>query len=129
MCSNFFQRHHALGAHTTNFHTTAISRFPILSIKFVADFDSFCLTFSTLIFCIQAGWPNFFPASLKSGYNIRMYMLNQYISVRGPLRECRSIQSGASGLPYYCTPLVCISVVIGSLTVWQHNKPKPKPIG
>jgi len=29
--------------------------------------------------------------------------------VRGPFRECRSIQSGTSGLPYYCAPLVCVS--------------------
>jgi len=44
--------------------------------------------------------------------------------VRGPLRECRSIRSGASGLPYYCTPLVCVSDVIDSLTMWRYNKPK-----
>jgi len=53
-------------------------------------------------------------------------LLIQHSWVRGPLRECRSIRSGASGFPYYCTPLVCISVVIGSLTVWRHNKPKTK---
>jgi len=46
--------------------------------------------------------------------------------VRGPLRECCSIRSGASGLPYYCAPLVCISVVIELLAVWCHNKPKNK---
>jgi len=28
------------------------------------------------------------------------------------LRECRSIQSGDSGLPYFCAPLVCVSAVI-----------------
>jgi len=48
----------------------------------------------------------------------------QHSCVRGPLRECRSIRSGASGLPYYCTPLVYISDVIGLLSVWRHNKPK-----
>ena len=32
--------------------------------------------------------------------------------------------SGASGLPYYCTPFVCIPAVIGLLAVWRHNKPK-----
>jgi len=37
-----------------------------------------------------------------------------------------SIRSGASGLPYYCAPLVCISVVIELLAVWRHNKPKTK---
>ena len=55
-----------------------------------------------------------------------MSTLKQHPCVRGPLRECRSIRSGASGLPYFCTPLVCISAVIGLLAVWRHNKPKPK---
>jgi len=50
----------------------------------------------------------------------------QYPYVRGPLRECRSIWSGASGLPSYCAPLVCVSDVMESLTVWRHNKPKTK---
>ena len=57
---------------------------------------------------------------------MRMSTLKQHWSVRGPLRECRSIRSGASGLPYYCTPLVCISAVSGLLAVWLHNKPKTK---
>ena len=52
--------------------------------------------------------------------------LIQHSWVQGLLRECRSIRSGASGLPYICTPLVCISVVIGLLNVWRHNKPKTK---
>jgi len=34
----------------------------------------------------------------------------------------------ASGLPYYCAPLVCVSVVREWLDVWRHNKPKPKNI-
>ena len=34
---------------------------------------------------------------------------------------------GASGLPYYCTPPVCIPAVIGGLAVWWHkNKIKTK---
>ena len=57
---------------------------------------------------------------------MRISTAKQHKCVRGPLRECRSIRSGASGLPYYCTPLVCISVVIGLLAVWRHNKPKTK---
>ena len=36
------------------------------------------------------------------------------------------IRSGASGLPYHCAPLVCMSDVIDSLAVWWHNKPKTK---
>ena len=51
---------------------------------------------------------------------------NQHPCVRGPLRECRLIRSGASGLPYYCTPLVCISAVIELLAVWRHDKPQAK---
>jgi len=33
--------------------------------------------------------------------------------VQGPLRECRSIRSGASGLPYYCTPPMTIPALFG----------------
>ena len=58
--------------------------------------------------------------------NRRMYTSNQYSYVWGPLRECHSIQSGASGLPYYCTPRVRISVVIGLLTAWWRNKQETK---
>jgi len=65
-------------------------------------------------------------STASSHNNMRMYTLNQYSHVRGPLQECRSIRSGASGLPYYCAPLVCISAVIGLLAVWRHDKPKTK---
>jgi len=46
--------------------------------------------------------------------------------VRGWLRKCRSIRSGASGLPYYCTPRVCIPAVLRLLAVCRHYKPKTK---
>jgi len=49
-----------------------------------------------------------------------------YLQIKGPLRECRSIRPGASRLPYYCTPLVCVPEVIGLLAVWRHNKPRTK---
>jgi len=42
------------------------------------------------------------------------------------MRECRSIWSGASGLPYYCAPLVCVSAALDSLAVWRQNKLKTK---
>jgi len=48
------------------------------------------------------------------------------LHIQSPLRECRSIRSGASGLPYYCAPLVCISDVMELLVVRRHNKPKTK---
>jgi len=43
---------------------------------------------------------------------MRMSTSKQHSCVRGPFRECRSIRSGASGLPYYCAPLVCVSDVM-----------------
>ena len=36
------------------------------------------------------------------------------------------MRSGASGLHYYCAPLVCVSAVIDSLAVVLHIKPKTK---
>ena len=33
-------------------------------------------------------------------------------------------EPGASGLPYSCTPPVCVPAVIGGLTVWRHNNNK-----
>ena len=59
---------------------------------------------------------------------MRMSTLKQHPCVRGPLRECRSIRSGASGLPYCCAPLVCVSDVMELLAVWRCNKPKTKKI-
>jgi len=37
-----------------------------------------------------------------------------------------AFKSGASGLPYYCAPLVCISEVIELLAVWWHYKTKTR---
>jgi len=40
-----------------------------------------------------------------------------FLHTQCPLRECRSIRSGASGLPYDCAPLVCVSAVMEFLAV------------
>jgi len=61
---------------------------------------------------------------------MRIFTSNQYSHVWGPLRECHLIRSGASGLPYYCTQLVSISVVIELLAVCggtTNQKPKTRP--
>jgi len=43
------------------------------------------------------------------------------------LRKFCMIRLGASGLPFYRTPLVCVPAVIGGLSVRQHhNKTNPK---
>jgi len=37
--------------------------------------------------------------------------------------HCRSaFEPGASGLPCYCTPPVCVPAVIGALAVWRQQK-------
>jgi len=41
--------------------------FLFLPIENFVIFGLFLLTFSNLMFFIPAGWPNFFPASLKGG--------------------------------------------------------------
>ena len=51
------------------------------------------------------------------------------LQFQGPLRDkvhCGSalVGPGASGLPYYCKPLVCVPAVLGGLAVWQHNNQK-----
>ena len=46
--------------------------------------------------------------------------------IQCPLRECRSIRSGACSLPCYCAALVRVPDVIELLSVWRYNKPKPK---
>ena len=58
--------------------------------------------------------------------NMRMFTWNQYSYVQGPLRECRSIRPGGFGLPYYCTPPVCVPAVLGALAVWRLSQKKRK---
>jgi len=39
--------------------------------------------------------------------------------------DCGSaFEAGASGLPYYCTPPVCVPDVLGALGVWRQNNKK-----
>jgi len=35
-----------------------------------------------------------------------------------------AFEPGASGLPYYCTPPVCVPDVLGALGVWRQNNKK-----
>jgi len=54
--------------------------------------------------------------------NMRMY--NQ-INIHGSKVHCRSAcEPGCSGLPYYCTPPVCVPAVLGVLGVWQLSTKK-----
>ena len=51
---------------------------------------------------------------------------NKRINYKKNEESSRSIRSGASRLPCYCAPLVCVSGVIDSLAMWRHYKPKTK---
>ena len=45
------------------------------------------------------------------------------IQISGPLRECRSIRPGASGLSYYCTS-ICVRFGCTGLASCVNSKPK-----
>jgi len=54
------------------------------------------------------------PTCSNLSHKVGLQGRETFISVQG-----RSIRSGASGLPYYCTPPVTIPAVPGVL--WRHN--------
>ena len=70
--------------------------------------------------CISAYANDYFKTTIIK-QNIKIILL--------ALLEYRSIRSGASGNPYYCAPLVCVSDVMESPAVWWNNKPKTKKKG
>ena len=66
-----------------------------------------CILFFSSFVCISAYANVYFQTTIiKQNIKKKNFFLTVYI-VKGPLREGRSIRSGASGLPYYCAPLVC----------------------
>jgi len=78
----------------------------------------------------QTFWSAFEPGYLRvSQYCASTCVRFGCTHIQCPLREFRSIRSGASGLPYYCAPFVCVSDVIELLAVWRHNKPKTEKLG
>jgi len=57
-----------------------------------------------------------------------MQTYNQ-INIRRSEVHCGSaIELGGSGLPYYCTPPVCVPAVPGALAVWRLSKNKTKKL-
>ena len=49
-----------------------------------------------------------------------------YTNIPRDIRTCdmncgSAFEPGASGLPFYCTPPVCVPAVIGALAVWWQN--------
>jgi len=58
-------------------------------------------------------------------YKYIHFRVNQHSCARGPLRECRSIRSGASGLPYYCAS-ICVRFGCTRRASCVDSKPKKK---
>ena len=56
--------------------------------------------------------------------NHKPYEHDHRVKLESPLWECCSFRLGVSGLPYFCTPPVCVSDVIGVLPAWWYNKNK-----
>ena len=75
---------------------------------------------TTLIFyygCVFSSIPRLFVY-----LRMRMYTSKQHSCVQGPLRD--AFEPGAFGLPYSCTPPMCVPDVLGALAVWRHTKKK-----
>jgi len=49
---------------------------------------------------------------------------NKQTNKQSKVHSGSALGPGASRLPYYCTPPVCIPAVIGRLVVWRHNNKK-----
>ena len=48
--------------------------------------------------------------------------LHVYVfAIKSMVHRGSAFEPGASGLPYYCTPPVCVSDVIDALAVWRQN--------
>jgi len=51
--------------------------------------------------------------------------LHLHASASNSMVHCgRAFKPGASGLPYYCKPPVCVPDVIDALAMWRQNTPK-----
>ena len=87
-----------------------------------------CVLFYSSFACLSAYASVYFKTTIMK-QNIKILLLRNNIHVSGV--HCGgAVRFGHAlpGLPYYCTPRVCISVVIGLLAVWRHNKPKTKKL-
>ena len=61
---------------------------------------------------------------------ISVIWLYVYVFAILPMVHCGSVfEPGASWLPYYCTPPVCIPDVLGALAVWRFQKKKRLGLG
>jgi len=55
-----------------------------------------------------------------------MRMYNQIKIHRSEVHCGSAFEPGGSGLPYYCTPPVCVPAVLGALAVWRLSTNKTK---
>ena len=75
----------------------------------------FCSVINCLYICVCA-------CLLQN--NMRMYI---QINIHRSKVLCGSaFEPGGSGLPYYCTPPVCVPAVLGALAVWRLSTAQKK---
>jgi len=51
----------------------------------------------------------------KATLHVNVFALKSMVHYRSAFEPC------ASGLPYYCTPPVCVPAIIGALAVWRKK--------
>ena len=89
---------------------------------FYHGFEQSCSAFNKVV----PIYPNYYCLCVLFYSSFVYTYVCVFLHIQSPLRECRSIWSGTSGLPYYCAPLVCVSEVIELIAVWRHKKLKTK---
>jgi len=58
-------------------------------------------------------------------FYVSVIWINVYAFAILSMVHCGSaFEPGASGLPFYCTPPVCVPAVLGALALWWHKKKK-----
>jgi len=118
-------KHIAILINTNNKITK--SNFKFIPIQHKSVIVHVCLFYPSFV-CMSAYANVYFKTTIIK-QNIKTILLQSNIHVSEVY--CGSAVRFGQALPgfspYYCTPLVCISVVIGLLAVWRHNKTKPKP--
>ena len=92
------------------------------NITFITIQKSICAC--SRVFCSVIVCLNICVCAYLLQNNIRMY--NQINIHRSEVYCGSAFEPGSSGLPYYCTPPVCVPAVLGALTVWRKNNKMTK---
>ena len=92
------------------------------NITFITIQKSICAC--SRVFCSVIVCLNICVCAYLLQNNIRMY--NEINIHRSEVYCGSAFEPGSSGLPYYCTPPVCVPAVLGALAVWRLSTNKKK---